>query len=310
MPIPDLDCWYLSGATASGKTQVALELARLLDAEIVSLDSMAVYREMDIGTAKPSEEERGRVSHHLIDVVDPDEEFSVSDYLDRAEAAIGEIRTRGREVLFVGGTPLYLKAMLRGLYPGPPADWDFRRQVRREVKEVGVAALHERLMQVDPLAASHLHPNDVRRIIRALEVNRATGQPISHKQTHFDEGIAAEHCKVFVLDWPRAELHGRINTRVDRMFDAGLVDETRRLLARFGQLSRTAWQAVGYREVADMLAGRQDARQARTRIKTRTRQFAKRQETWFRSLAECRRMPQREGADPSDVARQIANHAR
>ena len=164
---PVEDCWFLTGPTASGKTGIGLELAERIGAEIVSLDSMALYRGMDIGTAKPTAEQRRRVPHHLIDIVNPDTEFSLSQYVAAAHQVVAQIRQRGCEVLFVGGTPLYLKALLRGLYPGPPADWQFRQEIEEELKFVGIEALHTRLQQVDPLAAARLHPHDKRRIIRA-----------------------------------------------------------------------------------------------------------------------------------------------
>lgn len=302
---PALDCWYLTGPTASGKTSIGVELAERLGAEIISLDSMALYRGMDIGTAKPSADDRQRVTHHLVDLLEPNEDFSISDYTRRAHETIAEIRSRGREVLFVGGTSLYLKAMLRGLDPGPPADWEFRREVDAEVERVGIEALHERLRQVDPLSAAKLHPHDKRRIIRALEVFRATGQPISHRQMQFDEGAAAERCRVFALFWPRAELHRRIETRVDRMFAEGLVDEVRGLLARFGSISRTATQAVGYREALAHLEQHVPLDRTIETVKARTRQFARRQETWFRSLSECRRVAMTPDATPAEVAERI-----
>ena len=225
--------------------------------------------------------------------------------IEAAHEKIREIRGRGKEVLFVGGTPLYLKSLLRGIYQGPPADWDFRREVEREAQEVGVQALYERLCLVDPLAAAKLHPNDHRRIIRALEVYKLTGRPISHLQTQFEEGHAAEDCKVFVLDWPRPELHRRIEDRVDKMFAAGLVEEVRGLVARFGDLSRTATQAVGYGEVLAHIRGTQGLPETVELVKARTRQFARRQETWFRSLSECRRVPQHAGTTPTENAETI-----
>ena len=205
-------------------------LAERLNAEIISMDSMAIYRGMDIGTAKPSCELRDQIPHHLIDILDPTDVFSVSDYLVAAEECVNDIRTRGKEPLFVGGTPLYLKAMLRGMFEGPPADEEFRAEVAAEIDRVGIEALHQRLQQVDPLSAEKLHPNDVRRVIRALEVYKATGEPISHMQMQFDEGRPADEAKVFVISWPRTELHERINDRVERMFDAGFVEEVRSLL--------------------------------------------------------------------------------
>ena len=285
------DCWFLTGPTASGKTQVGVELARRIDAEIVSLDSMAVYREMEIGTAKPTAADRAAAPHHLLDLRDPDEEFNVTEYLHAAVEVIGAIRARGKEVLFVGGTPLYLKTLLRGVFDGPPADEAFRQEVAREAAEVGIAALHQRLALVDPLSAAKLHPNDQRRIIRALEVYKLTGRPISHLQLQFEDSPVRAQ-RVFQLAWPRAELHKRIDFRVEAMFAAGLVEEVRGLLARYGRLSKTASQAVGYREVIAHLENGSSIDLPTTieNVKARTRQFARRQETWFRSLRECRRI--------------------
>ncbi len=302
-PIPD--AWYLTGPTASGKTAVGVELARRLGAEILSLDSMAVYRGMDIGTAKPSLRERTEVPHHLVDIVDPPEEYSVAQYVDAAHEHVATLRSVGKTPLFVGGTPLYLKSLLRGIFQGPPADWEFRRQIEEEVERVGVEKLRERLWQVDPLSASKLHPNDMRRMIRALEVARLTGQPLSHWQTQFDEGRPAHERKVFVLHWPREVLHQRIDARVEQMFAQGLVQETQQLLARFGELGRTAAQAVGYREVIDHLNGQHNVAEAMQLVKQRTHQFARRQETWFRSLSECRWIEMRDDASPGDAAERI-----
>ena len=284
-------CWFLTGPTASGKTAIGLELAERLDAEIISLDSMAIYRGMDIGTAKPTVEQRQLVPHHLIDIRNPNERFSVSNYLELATKMIDKIHQRGRTVLFVGGTPLYLKTLLRGLFEGPPADETLRQEVLKEAAETGSAALHQRLAMVDPVSAAKIHPNDLRRIVRALEVYRHTGEPISHQQLQFDDGHPATACRVFVLDWPRAKLHNRINQRVDQMFDQGLVGEVEQLLNLHGELSRTALQAVGYQEVVKHLQQGVPLEKTIQDTKTRTRQFAKRQLTWFRSLGECRWEP-------------------
>jgi tRNA dimethylallyltransferase len=300
-----LDCWYLTGATAVGKSQIGLALARKLNAEIISLDSMAIYRGMDIGTAKPTAEEQAAVPHHLIDIVDPSDDFSIERYLDAAHAAIADIKSRGREVLFVGGTPLYLKALLRGLSSGPAPNWEMREEIAAEVAQVGNDALYERLEQLDPLAASQIHRNDTRRLIRALEVFRTTGSPISHQQLHFEEGTPAEDCKVFVLRRPREEQHERINSRVEQMFQRGLIDEVKQLIAGGKQLGRTASQAVGYQEVIEYLGGG-DYDTMVAKIKTRTRRFAKRQGTWFRSLCECRFVDITDEIDAEEVANEIA----
>lgn len=297
--------WYLIGATASGKSEISLHLAESLNAEIISLDSMAIYRFMDIGTAKPPVENRQRVPHHLIDLVDPDQEFSVSDYCNAAFQKVTEIRERGKEVLFVGGTALYLKSMIRGVFQGPSADWEFRRQVEQEIAESGHEHLIKRLELVDPLSAHKLHPNDTRRIIRALEVYRATGTPISHLQTQFDEGFPAEDYRVFCLRWPREILHQRIDRRVDQMFERGFVDEAKSLRQRFGQLSRTASQAVGYKEVFDLLDGKIDEQEVTQLVKNRTHQFARHQETWFRGLTEVRWIEREDAVSVEQTAQQI-----
>ena len=300
------DCWFLTGATATGKTRVGIALAERLGAEIISLDSMAIYRGMDIGTAKPTAEDRAAVPHHLVDIVEPADEYSVAQYVEAAAATVAEIRTRGREVLFVGGTPLYLKSLLRGLFDGPPANWEVRQEIEDELATVGQAALHERLTQIDPVAASNIHPHDTRRLIRALEVFRATGEPLSHQQTEFEEGRAAEECRVFVLRRERLELHRRIEGRVEAMIDVGLVEEVERLTAGGRQLGRTASQAVGYQEALAFLAGEHSREEMIERIKIRTRRFAKRQGTWFRSLSECRFVDVAGEVDARAVAEEIA----
>lgn len=282
-----LDCWYVTGATASGKSQVSLELARELDGEIISLDSMAIYRGMDVGTAKIPAETRGGIPHHLIDILEPTENFSVTQYRDAALETIINIRSRGKQPIFVGGSALYLKAMLRGIFDGPPADPKFRSQIEDELKVVPIEELHKRLQQVDPISAQKLHPNDQRRIIRALEVYHSTGEPISHLQNEFEKCHSQDECKVFTLRHPRAILHQRIQDRVDWMFEHGLVAEVEKLLEQFGDLGRTASQAVGYREVIDHLRGNHDLYRTQELVLFRTRQFARHQETWFRGLPEC-----------------------
>ncbi len=201
-----LDCCYLTGPTASGKSAVGVELARQIGAEIVSMDSMALFRHMDIGTAKPSAEERRRVPHHLIDIIDPHEEYSLAQYIETAHRCVRDITGRGTKVLFVGGTPLYLKGLLRGIFQGPAADWTFRRQLQQQAQQQDPLWLHRRLQEVDAAAAARLHPNDMKRLIRALEIFHLTGRPISEFQKQFDVGAPAERCRVFVLDRPRDEL--------------------------------------------------------------------------------------------------------
>lgn len=303
------DAWFLTGPTAAGKTQVGVALAKMIGAEIISLDSMAVYRGMDIGTAKPTQAEREGVPHHLIDLVEPSEDFSVAEYLTAAHSVAAEIRARGRDVLFVGGTPLYLKALLRGLTSGPEADPELRQRLQSEVDDSGPASLHARLTAIDPDAAAKIHPHDARRIIRALEVYEATGQPMSASQEHFQAARQATTKRVFVLDWPRTTLHERINARVDAMYAAGLIDEVRRLRNTTSGLGRTAAQAVGYREVQDYLDGQRDLSTAIERTKARTRQFARRQLIWFRALPECRWLAVSDPLEAHRIAKQIIEPA-
>ena len=300
------DFWVLTGPTASGKTEVGLSLAELLGAEILSMDSMAVYRGMDIGTAKPTRQQQAQIPHHLIDLIEPHEEFSLAQYLTAAHRCVAEVRSRGRTPLFVGGTPLYLKALLRGIFQGPPADLQFRRRMYEEAQRFGHEHLHRRLAQVDPVAARRLHPHDLRRIIRALEVYEKTGVPISTLQQQFDRARPADQCRVFVLHWPTEQLDQRIHRRVEAMFAAGFVEEVRRLKAGPKGLGKTAQQAVGYREVLEYLDGVRDLADTIALVQQRTRQFAKRQRTWFRSLSECRFVPMQEPVLPAAVARRIA----
>jgi tRNA dimethylallyltransferase len=277
----------LTGPTCSGKTDLALELAPLLGAEIVSMDSMALYRGLDIGTAKPTPAQRALVPHHLIDELDPAESASVAWWLTRAAECCRAIEARGRRPLFVGGTPLYLKALIEGLFEGPSADPSLRDELMQLAQVHGPDFLHAQLRQVDPVSAERLHPNDIRRVVRALEVVKRTGKPLSAWQTQWRPTRCSEptvpDTAILCLDLPRPELHRRINQRVRSMFEAGFVEEVRRL----GALGREARQAVGYAEVLDHLAGQLCLDDAIARTQARTRQFAKRQMTWFRRLPGC-----------------------
>ena len=295
----------LTGPTASGKSEVAISLAERIGGEIISLDSIAVYRGMDIGTAKPSPLDRDRISHHLIDLVDPTDEFSVVCYLDAAHNKVREILDRGCVPIFVGGTPMFLKGVLRGFSPGPSADWDFRGKVEADLAIHGVDALWTRLEQVDPLAAHRIAKSDTRRMIRALEVAKVSGTPISHQQTQFEYTLDASECNVFSLAWDREELHRRINRRVESMFSLGLIEEVRELISQFGRLSRTASQAVGYREIIEGLREAKPKEQMIEEVAAHTRQLARRQETWFRSFQEIRRITMQDNFDDEDVVGQL-----
>lgn len=274
----------ITGQTASGKERVALRVAEQLAGEIISLDSMKVYRGMDIGTASPSAEARRHVRHHLVDVADPADRFSAAQWTERAGAALADISARGRVPIVSGGTILYLKALLYGLFEGPPADPAIRRRIRDEAARAGVPALHARLAEVDPRAADRIHPNDLRRIERALEVHEITGRAISEMQQQFGRLRPGLDPLLVGLRRTREDLRSRIDTRVDRMMAAGFEDEVRRLLARPGGLSREAAQAVGYREMIDLLQGRTSRDEAVELVKKNTRTFARRQMTHLRSV--------------------------
>jgi tRNA dimethylallyltransferase len=296
--------FYLTGPTAVGKTAVGVALAQRLDAEIVALDSMTLYRGMDIGTAKPTREERKGIPHHLIDRLDPWESASVATYRSWAIDVVAEIEGRGKRALFVGGTALYLKALLRGLFEGPSADVGLRRELERDAERFGDAALHARLAEVDPATAARLHPNDRRRVTRALEVIRTTGERLSALQTGHDQ--PAVGVRVFALERPRAELCERIDQRVVTMFGSGFIDEVRALVQGPQPLSSVAAQGVGYREVIDLIAGRATLTETIARVQARTRQFAKRQATWFRGLAEVNAWPVAHAESAEEIADRLA----
>jgi tRNA dimethylallyltransferase len=284
-PAPALgdDCWFLSGPTAAGKSALAIPLARRLGAEIVSVDSMAVYRGLDIGTAKPTAAQRAAVPHHLVDLVPAAAAFSVAHWLAAASQAVADCRSRGRGILFVGGTPLYLRALRDGLAPLPPADPMLRRRLADEAAALGSTALHARLAGIDPASAARIHPHDAKRIIRALEVAETTGRPLS--SAFAPAPNPRFESRLMVVDLPRAVLAARIDRRVERMFAEGLVDETRAALAQTGGIGPTARQAAGYAEAIDLLAGRIDLPAAIRLTQQRTRQLAKRQLTWLRSFS-------------------------
>jgi tRNA dimethylallyltransferase len=266
---------------------------------------MTLYRGMDIGTAKPTPEERGGIPHHLIDLLDPWESASVAEYRRWALRALEEIEARGKRVLFVGGTALYLKTLLRGLFEGPGADPLVRLRLEKEAEELGDQALYARLEERDPAIAARLHVNDRRRIVRALEVIELTGAPLSRFQVEHSRPAPPE-VPVVALDRPRAELHDRINRRVEAMFEMGLVEEVRRLQSAERPMSSVAAQGVGYREVVAMLEGSTGLAETIERVKARSRQFAKRQATWFRGLVEVRRWPVAAGDGVEEIAARLA----
>ncbi len=271
----------LCGPTASGKESVALHLAPLLDAEILVLDSMKVYRGMDVGTSKVPAAARARVPHHLVDVADPSETMSVSRFVAMADAAAADVAARGKAVLVVGGTTLYLKALLFGIFEGPAADLPLRARLESE----GAEALHRRLAAADPPAAARIDPADLRRLVRALEVLEKTGRPISEFQVEWKNLQPRYPHRLLALRRPRTDLHARIAARVRAMDREGLVEEVQRLRAAPGGLGRTAGQAIGYKEIADFLEGRVASREeAMEKVRTRTNRLARAQETWLRTF--------------------------
>lgn len=272
--------WVIAGPTAVGKTDVGLLLAERWGGEIISADSSAVYRGLDIGSAKPTPDERRRVRFHLIDVADPSEVFTAARFRELALQAIADIQGRGKRVLIVGGTGLYLRVLLHGfsLAP-PPADPEVRDYWRAEVERVGAPALHARLQQIDPVAAARIHPNDAMRITRALEVYAMTDMPISQWQQHADTELPA--IKV-VLTMPREMLYARIDQRVEKMIAQGMLHEVQTLLQSGYTPDQPALKGLGYRHVIEYLQGRVSWSEAVRLWKRDTRRFAKRQITWFR----------------------------
>ncbi len=265
------------------------------------MDSMTVYRGLDIGTAKPMAAERARVPHHLIDVLEPHESANVAWWLDRASQACEAIRARGNRPIFVGGTPFYLKALLHGLFESPPSDEALRQRLEAEAAEKGNAFLHAKLTAVDPKLGAKLHANDVRRVVRALEVFELTGSPLSELQRTWDAPPAEIPC--VALEWPREVLYERIDRRVEAMIAAGWLDEVRALMAK--PMGREASRALGYAELMEHLRGGPTLAETIALIQRRTRQFAKRQLTWFRGLPTCR--PVAGGATAEDVLHVLAN---
>jgi tRNA dimethylallyltransferase len=272
------------GVTASGKGALAYELARRLHGEIVSIDSMKVYRRMDIGTAKPPPDRRQQVLYHMIDVVEPSESFSVGLFLDKALPIIEQVQQQGRPVVAVGGTALYIKALLYGLFNGPGADLSIRDELRQRAQSKGLEGLYRELSEVDPEAAGRIHSHDAKRIIRALEVYRLMGEPISRLQSQFNDNKPLDDWLIIGLRRDKTEENRRMNLRVKKMMDKGLVDEVKALLSEPQPLSHQARSAIGYAEIIDHLNGQISLEEAVERIKKNTRRLAKAQRTWFKTF--------------------------
>lgn len=276
----------LTGPTAVGKTFYSLGLAKALDGEIVSCDSIQLYRYMDIGSAKPSKEEMGQIKHHLIDAVDPRDSFSAAQYQGMAKKAIGDILGRGKLPIVTGGTGLYLNSLLYDMDFGPvPTDRGFRRSLFVLLEEKGKEALYERLLRVDPAAAERIHPNNVKRVIRALEAIEKGEEPLRDFNQMMKK---TENYQVILmgLNRPRNQLYQRINRRVDILMEKGLVQEVKSLLSMGLTEEHISMKGIGYKELIDYHLGRRDLDEAVEQIKKNTRHYAKRQLTWFKRYEE------------------------
>jgi len=299
---------FVVGCTASGKGTVGRILAEKRQAEVLSVDSMKVYRYMDIGTAKPDAEIRAKIPHHLIDVVDPSEAFSAGRFVEFAEKAIREVQERGRITMAIGGTVLYLKTLTEGLFEGPSADPALRESLQKKAEELGPDRFHAELARVDPETASRLHRNDTKRIVRALEVYHLTGKPISSMQNQVVQ-LRDDYYMVFVgLRHEKDVLNLRINERIRRMVKKGLVDEVRTLYHRSPPLRPQARDAVGYAEIIEHFEGAWDLPVAIEKIKINTRRLAKMQRTWFRRMPHIKWFDVPPPGDPEKLLPQIEEY--
>ena len=291
---------YIAGATASGKSAVALLVAEQLGGEIISVDSMQVYRGLDIGTAKATPQERARVAHHLIDVVELNESFDVARFLHLARAAHRDISERGRTAIYCGGTGLYFNALISGIGDGPSCD----AELRAKLEATPLPELLEELATRDPGTFAQIDRSNARRVVRAVEVIRATGRSYSVQRASWKKKAGG---RWLGLARERSDLARRINARVDSMFASGLIDETAELLKRGLEENRTAMQAIGYRQVVEHLRGERDLQTTIDLVKQKTRQYAKRQGTWFRNQLELDRVEVGEAASPEEVAGEIVS---
>jgi tRNA dimethylallyltransferase len=269
----------ITGPTCSGKTRAAVELAEKINGEIISADSRQIYRHIDIGTAKPSEEERRRIPHHLIDILEPEDRYTAADFRRDAERIMREIRERGARPVIAGGTGLYIRALVDGIFNGPPSDKNLRAKLEERAAVEGTESLYAELQKRDPAAAGKIHPNDKRRLIRAIEIYRLTGKPPSSVRRWESRG---SEFIMFVLALPRDELYRGINERVKGMFREGFVEEVKRLSESSRAAELPAMEAVGCREILDYLKGDSSIEEAMEKTMAATRRYARRQLTWLR----------------------------
>jgi tRNA dimethylallyltransferase len=271
----------ICGPTGIGKTAVGINLAEKFGGEIIGADSMQIYRHMDIGTAKPTLEERRRVVHHMVDIVDPDEDFDAVQFSERARSTIAALDTQGRLAFVVGGTGLYIKALLHGLFQSEPVDSKIRNRLKQQLDQDGSSSLYERLERVDPATAGRLHPNDSYRIIRALETIESSGKSIS--KYHQDHGFQEDPFITLKLGLriDRQKLYAQLDRRVDAMIHSGLIEEVKKLLAMGYAAELKSMQSIGYRHMVEFIAERLPWEECVRTLKRDTRRFAKRQFTWF-----------------------------
>ncbi len=295
----------IAGPTAVGKTDASILLAQEWRAEIVSADSMQIYRGMDIGTAKPTPEQRKLVYHHLIDVVDPAQPYSVGDYLRDARTAIDAILSSGSAPIVVGGTGLYIRALMRGLFHGPPADLDLREKLLRQEAENGEGTLYSELVRRDPEAAVKIHPNDLRRTVRALEVFHLRDRKLSALQQEHGFRERTHDFRLVFLARSRSELYRRIETRVDRMLADGLEHEVKMLMLKGYNRDLVSMQAIGYQHFIDYFSGKAGYEETVELLKRDTKRFAKRQFTWFRREPDARWVDITGLQDAGDIAQRI-----
>ena len=272
----------ICGPTASGKTALSIELAKKINGEIISCDSMQIYKYMDIGTAKPTLEEQKEVKHHLIDFVEPNQRYSVAEYKKDAEKSIEEILLKGKTPIIVGGTGLYVDSLIYGIeYPEIELDEEYRKQLEKEIKEKGLESLYNKAKEIDSKAMEKISPNDKKRIMRVLEIYIATGKTKTEQEIESRTHEVKYDYRVFAIKMDREKLYERINKRVDMMIEKGLIEEVQNILKKYDKFP-TAMQGLGYKEVVEYLEGKKTKEEMIDKIKMQTRRYAKRQITWFK----------------------------
>lgn len=291
----------LLGPTASGKESAALQIADKISSDIISVDSMKIYRGMDIGTATPSVDVLGRKKHWAINIVDPSESFSVAQYNEYVEGVVEQLESEGKEFIFSGGTALYHKILTEGMFDGPGEDSFLREELKMEAEKYGVEHVHDKLKRIDPMAADKIHPNDIKRVIRAIEVVTLTGIPISSQQVQFGKRRTDRNISMVGILWDRDKLYARINHRVDLMFEKGLLEEVEALFRSGIILSKQASVAVGYAELFSYFNGDISFDEAKELICRNSRHLAKSQMTWFRKF-DCHWIEVDESTSLAEVA--------